>query len=634
MGIKIQELAFVLRASDYLSPVLKNVSREIEHVNAAAKSTAHIREAAGNLAMTGAALAGAGAGIAVPIYSALKTAMEAQGHYAHLATAYAGDGVKAAGEVAEAQRIVEAIAQKSIVSTGNLTDALYLAVSAGLSAADANKALAAANNLVVGTTKDAAEANAAMADTFRTLTILQMNYTKAGQDGAAVSKHYADMLAYLQTRKAFKDITEVRGALSYAAPAAALSGVAPEQMVAAMAILSQRGKLGPEGGVAVAEIINKFATKHLIPYAVKTKKGDLDLVASVGKLLQQFGNLGKEQLNEVLQQQLKLGQRVGPTLGALILGYKDFAQVTQEAGSKDVLNAALQAATTRMAAADEQLARFTNNLEVLKETLGTSLLPAAARIAGHLTSIAQAANRFADAHPGLVKLAMSFGAVTSAVLLLGGALSLTASGLLGFASFYKTISAIAGVIRVATGAQLAFNTVAAINPYVLAIMGITALVMLTIRMYRHWEAFRNLVNAVGHDLAHPLESMKHLGKWAITPIAPRAHPIIAMPTHVGAAGLARAVVADVGHVAAAGGAHAWAAIAGESVGRRAAPVVISLRSSNRPPPVINQHITVNASGTDPTAIKAAVLDAARSNTHELKKILDDEDAKRDRTKYE
>lgn len=544
MGIRIQELAFVLRATDYLTPVLARATKGIESLNTAAKNTAHLREAAGNLAMTGAALAGASAVITVPIYSALKTAMEAQGHYAHLATAYAGDGVKAASEVAEAQRVVTEIAQRSVVSTGNLTDALYLAVSAGLSAKDANTALAAANNLVIGTTANAADANAAMADTFRTLTILQMNYTKAGQDGAAVSKHYADMLAYLQTRKAFKDIGEVRGALSYAAPAAALSGVAPEQMVAAMAILSQRGKLGPEGGVAVAEIINKFATKHLIPYAVKKKNGDLDLLASVGNLMSHFGNLGKEQLNEVLQQQLKLGQRVGPTLGALILGYKDFGRVTQEAASKDVFNAALQAANTRMAAADEQVARFTNNVEVLKETLGTSLLPAVTRVAARLTSIVQSANRFAEAHPGLVKFALDFGAITAAVLALGGALALTSAGLLGFASFYTTIAKLVAIIRMATGAQLAFNTVAAINPYVLAVMGITALVMLTIRLYRHWALFRNLVNAVGHDLAHPLESMRRfgsslegLGKWATTPIAARAHPAIALPAHAGAAGL-------------------------------------------------------------------------------------------------
>ena len=80
------------------------------------------------------------------------------------------------------------------------------------------------------------------------------------------------------------------------------------------------------------------------------------------------------------------------------------------------------------------------------------------------------------------------------------------------------------------------------------------------------------------------------------------------------------------------GAHVWGAIAGESVGRVAMaggapaiapPVVIVSRSGDRPAPVINQHITVNATGTDPAAIKAAVLDAARSHSHELKKILDD-----------
>ncbi len=172
---------------------------------------------ASSLALRGAIYAGAAGTIAASLYGLVEPAIEAQASLAHVATAM-NDGAQQAQHLAEVQKFTEETSAKSVVTEEELASAYYIARSNNIAHAAALQAVQAATNLVTGTTKDAAAAQAALEPTTRTLTVLYSNF------GGSISV-YADQLAKLQSAYSFRDIGEVTNALSYAAPVAKNAGM-------------------------------------------------------------------------------------------------------------------------------------------------------------------------------------------------------------------------------------------------------------------------------------------------------------------------------------------------------------------------------------------------------------------------
>jgi TP901 family phage tail tape measure protein len=153
-----------------------------------------------------------------------------------------------------------------VISATELAEAYYNnARMNGLKHTDALAAMNAGNNLTIATTRNAADAQAQLATTTRTLTTLNK------LSGVGVNE-LGDQLAALQTRYAELDISEVTGGLTYAMPVSRAAGIVVPEMNAALAMLSMGGMHGEMAGTAYREMIAKLTTKDDLQPFLKTNQ--------------------------------------------------------------------------------------------------------------------------------------------------------------------------------------------------------------------------------------------------------------------------------------------------------------------------------------------------------------------------
>src|SRR5580704_1534038 len=87
MALRDFLFGFKFLATDYVSPVLKNIESRIEAVNTQVKNTERWRTAGTNMIVLGAGIGAAGGAIGVGLMSALDAAGKMQGMMTHVATA-------------------------------------------------------------------------------------------------------------------------------------------------------------------------------------------------------------------------------------------------------------------------------------------------------------------------------------------------------------------------------------------------------------------------------------------------------------------------------------------------------------------------------------------------------------------
>jgi TP901 family phage tail tape measure protein len=450
MAIKLFDLGFVLKAIDQgLTGTLKRVESQMKSIESTAEKVQPLKEWGESMAAAGAVAGAAGGAIALALKSTVDSAMSAQAEWAHVATAM-NDGADTMRHLNEVQETTEKLAAKGVIGVERLGQAYYIARSNMFDHADALKAVAAAQNLVTGTTQNAADAAAQMEPATRTLTTLsQMTGRSIGS--------LADQMAKLQSSYAFKDIGEVTNALQYAMPAAKGAGVAVEQMNAALAMLSAGGLHGAEAGTGFQEMVAKLTTDNkLLPFVARTKQGGLDLVGTLGNLKAALGNLAPLERARELKT-LGFGERDIRGVDIMMDKVGQFGAVEKDLANSQ--GAAAKLAAIRMGAADEQLSRLSNNWDLLKESIGAPLLGAVASVAGGLARVMQRLDAFAHAHPQITKFIVTFAAVTAGVLLLVGAIGVLVGGL---AFIGATVAPVAALLGVSVGwlAALAAGAIA------------------------------------------------------------------------------------------------------------------------------------------------------------------------------
>lgn len=179
------------------------------------------------------------------------------------------------------------------------------------------------------------------------------------------------------------------------------------------------------------------------------------------------------------------------------------------------LKLATQQATTDLimrqsADAQGQFGRESNSLAVrqqqlaakfenVKATIGNALLPVVSSFVGFLSDrVIPAAKEVArwfgeNVVPALKDLGQW---VQNNSTWLGALAAVIGTVALGLAAYSLAMSTWAAITRVMTAVQLAFNAVMAINPFVLIIIGLMALVAALVWAWNNSETFRNVVMAV------------------------------------------------------------------------------------------------------------------------------------------
>jgi TP901 family phage tail tape measure protein len=466
--------------TDQLSGMLNHIGGGFDKVTKQVQTTserwkataARWHETGKSMMVAGAEMAAPGLAGAYLFKKLFDAGAEYAGELAHVKTAMA-DGAATQQHLNELQEFSDKLAMRGVIGTKQLADAYYIARSNGLDHAEALKAIAASTNLVTGTTANAEEAQAAMADTTRTLTGLH-NIYHASLD------QLSDSLSLLQTKYAFKNITEITDALKYVAPVAKNAGMGMDELAADIAILSQNMQIGGQSGETMRNILIAFqkggTREALVPFQRMTAQGTLNLQASVQALHDYLAKMTPLAAAGFLT---KAGFQARGLVGIQTLLTNLSATSAIRTDWTHSLGAGADAAKTRLAGADEQVSIFKNSLSVLAETLGTALLPTAtagidqltvairqmvewttahmpeiksavkgvgdtiASVAGVLKSIITEMVRFGEAHPAIAQLALKMALIGPLISLAGGGAMIAGGGFVMLAS--GALKAVAGV---------------------------------------------------------------------------------------------------------------------------------------------------------------------------------------------
>src|SRR5208283_1001231 len=127
---KLLDFAMRISGQDYLSPILRGVTEQVDKLNEAVAKTANLREAAPTLGEIGIAATAMGGGILYALKSTLDPAMAMQGELSHVRRAI-DDGAATTAHLAEVQKMANEIASKCAVGNVQLADSYYIARSIG-----------------------------------------------------------------------------------------------------------------------------------------------------------------------------------------------------------------------------------------------------------------------------------------------------------------------------------------------------------------------------------------------------------------------------------------------------------------------------------------------------------------------
>jgi hypothetical protein len=173
MAVKLFDLGLLLSVKGLgaFTAAMTSAREHIESVNEAAKAGAPLREYSENLAMLGAGALTAGAALAAGLAYVVKPAIAMQAEMKRVQEAI-NDGADTMKHVNDAQARAEELSARGVIGATDLAEAYYAARSNAMNHTDALKAMNAANNLTIATTKNVADAQAQFIPTMRTLTTL------------------------------------------------------------------------------------------------------------------------------------------------------------------------------------------------------------------------------------------------------------------------------------------------------------------------------------------------------------------------------------------------------------------------------------------------------------------------------
>lgn len=230
----------------------------------------------------------------------------------------------------------------------------------------------------------------------------------------------------------------------------------------------------------------------------------------LGVTNEQFSQMFKENPADVFTQFVnKLGEQGDKAFGILedldLQDQRLIRSFLSLANAGDLLNRTLDVSTNaweennalnaeaekRFATTESQLQIFNNNMKDLGITVGGMFLPAINDLVKALTPMIQGFAKFAEQHPGLMKVVAVIGLLVASI---GPLVLLVGSVITAFSSF----SALVPIITAVGPAIGAVFTFILANPIVLLIAGIIALVVIIVK---NWDVIKaktlELASAIG-----------------------------------------------------------------------------------------------------------------------------------------
>jgi TP901 family phage tail tape measure protein len=478
------DIAIRIKAINEASGALRQVVNQIKGIR---EQTTLLREAAGTLAIGGAAMIGAGVGVGYGLKAMIEPAVAVQEQLHRLQNTLT-PGAQGMKDLASAQQATAEWSQKLGVDQEGLIRQLYLGTSAGLDMSTAIKSMAMASQLAVGGQGD-------LEATQRTLNLAFINFKDPTRSAVQNLQQLSDIMATANAHFDYNGIEELRSQIELATPTAKAAGMGFKDMVAILADWTRAGLTGGMAGEALEESlrgVTKMQEKLGVPMA-RNAQGGIDLARSLTNVRQHFIDLYGSMSAmppQVLQQiQEVFGER---GLRAILLQKTDFDKM--RADLDNVNGATANAAATMMSTPRAQFKQLYETIRAGMVKIGTEMLPQMLALTNAIKPAIKAALAFAGAHPKWVEMATVAAMTATAVLLLGGALAIATSAMMGFASFGTMLSTIceslqlgAALTKAWTAAQWLLDAAMDANPIGLAVVGIVALGVAIGYLIKHWQ---------------------------------------------------------------------------------------------------------------------------------------------------
>lgn len=352
---------------------------------------------------------------------------------------------------------VQNVAKEVGKSTGEMSEALYQIVSAGVPAADAIFVLGVAGRAAVAGVTDVSTA----ADGLTTV-------LNAFKISATEAEHVADVL-FTTVKGGKTTFAELSASLFNVAPIAATAGIKFETIAAALATMTKQG------------IPTSVATTQLRAAIQALIKPTADMSAAISALgfesgeamIAELGFQGAiNALVETADGSLEtLGKMFGSVEGlSAILSLTGENAATFSADLEAMANAsgaAMEAYTEINKGAGRQFEILWNKVKIFGEELGMILLPILVNILGKMTGVLDKVADWAKEHPKLTEAIVLFGAALTGIALVGGPLMMFSRGIKSIMAVGKTFvvwigkSMIPALIRLASSF---IATLAAMGP--------------------------------------------------------------------------------------------------------------------------------------------------------------------------
>ena len=338
--------------------------------------------------------------------------------------------------------------------------------------------------------------------------------------------------AMAEMRTAFKmsqtDVEALADKINY------LGNTSPNSAAKIMKIVQTVGPLGELAGVSAAQIAAMGASVNsLAPEVVATGLKNMFLALTKGESAtksasEAFKKLGLDSvqvskdmqqnseatINRIIESLKKLPEAQRTATINDIFGAEALPVIAQMVTNTETLTKNLTAVgdatkyagsmqqeyAARSATTENQLALFSNNLNVLKVNVGSALLPAINQLAQAVIPVVQSMATWAQQNPDLVtQIVAVTGAVLGAITVLGGlALAFTA-----VSSGIAAVSAIAGGVAAVIGAISL--------PVVAVVAAIAALVAAGVMLYQNWDTVKakatEIWNSVSDSVGNAVQSI-------------------------------------------------------------------------------------------------------------------------------
>jgi TP901 family phage tail tape measure protein len=477
-------LAFILK--DSASKGMRELNKTARNLGKTAASlNAPFAAAAQGIAIAGAAAA-AGLGLAVAKASQFETAMLNVNSIAKQAPE-SFDAMKAS---------VLELSKELPQSAETLAAGLYDIASSGFAGEDGLKVLEAA----------AKAASAGLAQTSESaagITAVLNAYGYGAEEAARVS----DIL-FKTVDRGVISFPELAGVIGTVTALASPLGVSIEEVAAGIAVLTKNGIDGANATTQLNAIMANFlkpsaeATKMAKKYGIELTAQGLaskGLAGSLADMIEKTGG-SKEAMAALLGDARAIR-------GAFVLAKNGGQQFNDElAIMQDAAGATDTALSYQKQGLAFQMQILTNNMDALAIGVGNAVIPVINELFGYfkdkiLPTLTQVADTIkANVVPAL----KGFGAAAQVVIGIFVSLAkflyenrtiiLIVAG--AYAAFAVVINTVAIATRLAATAMMFFNGILALNPIVLVVAAIAALVAAFIIAYNTIEPFKNLVDSV------------------------------------------------------------------------------------------------------------------------------------------